>query len=1011
LQERVTVVTQNVLFDIHLADKIHTAMRIPAILQNLKNAKADLIGLEEVTLVFLESLLSEPWVRENYFVSDLRGGTVTPYGQVFLSRFPLQKLMLHQYTPHKRVIVAQLELNKRTLYVPVIHLTSNRQENSGTKRAHQLNVVFDRTCPDTGDSSDCGMDCMMMGDFNFGDHDMDGAIRGDFVDCWLTLRPEELGYTFDPAKNTLAALTSSSGLSRRFDRILVRSSTSGCWQPTEVELISTEPFSTVEGQPIFPSDHFGVRAVIRFTEPLSAVTKRSGEPEKDEAYSVPAELTREERIALRPQLRIVHTAAVVVVPPRKLWPTIQAIRKDHDKSYNRWMPHIVLLWSFIEEENFSYAADVFKGTVASFKPFKISLKEFRFFEHSRNLTVWLDPESEQGQLKRLQAELEKEFPYCCEQSGKEYGGYSPHLTVGQCATKKEALNHIANWSRNWEPLEWELGRIFLISRKDEEPFKLQYSVKLGGGDDAVAFVGEVSNGSGLTDLSSSITHSRHDEGCPLSRFLVANNCFDEEQKRKQRLVAVKLVSQACKEIVGRDRSEKIECEVLYLLGSCQMGVHSADSDVDALCIGPDSISCNRFFMELRAALEKTKTLQRAREIHDAKVPVLKVVVSGVELDLLYAPYPASAPLCPPSKLGDRALRKFKPPVLRTLSGCRDGEALLREVPNVCHFQSVLRAVKLWAKRRGLYSNAVGFLGGFSWAVLVANVCKNSKVCAASSSSSSSDANTGSKFSIAGRLFAEFFEVYNNWNWSEPVAVTPSSARYKPGLKSDLMPIITPTLPCNNSARNVSRSTLTEMQREFFRAYDLTQGYGWVTEEGLNALFQPTNFFKEYHYYLTVEVHSLARDEVEKCLGWLESRLISLIFDLEKNPSTYARPFPGSFVNLHEQVEQKEKDKGKGKGKGKQQLQAKQTKQTLELRSNFPFLGTFFVGLHKVPSGDFVSAEEVEAPPMPELNGPTVDLKTLFDGWRDKPQGNILTVTPVKRAKIVRMVPASFMPSK
>jgi hypothetical protein len=144
-------------------------------------------GLEEVTLIFLESLLSEPWVRENYYVSDYRGDTVVPYGQVLLSRFPIQKyghymylfninikmyiyifnlkyvidlskhvatrLIQHQYTPHKRVIVAQLELNKRTVYVPVVHLTSDRQESCSTKRAHQLNVVFDRTCPAIGDDA------------------------------------------------------------------------------------------------------------------------------------------------------------------------------------------------------------------------------------------------------------------------------------------------------------------------------------------------------------------------------------------------------------------------------------------------------------------------------------------------------------------------------------------------------------------------------------------------------------------------------------------------------------------------------------------------------------------------------------------------------------------------------------------------------------------------------------------------------------------------------------------
>lgn len=112
--------------------------------------------------------------------------------------------------------MAQLELNKRTVYVPVVHLTSDRQESCSTKRAHQLNVVFDRTCPAAGDDSgnvhlatlppssplthllyvqtDYAMDCFLMGDFNFGDDDNDGAIRKDFVDAWLALRPDDVGY-------------------------------------------------------------------------------------------------------------------------------------------------------------------------------------------------------------------------------------------------------------------------------------------------------------------------------------------------------------------------------------------------------------------------------------------------------------------------------------------------------------------------------------------------------------------------------------------------------------------------------------------------------------------------------------------------------------------------------------------------------------------------------------------------------------------------------------------------
>jgi len=178
----------------------------------------------------------------------------------------------------------------------------------------------------------------------------------------------------------------------------------------------------------------------------------------------------------------VVTSAIVVVPPRELWPQLQVIREQFDKSYIRWPPHVNLIYPFVPESEFPQAVVMLEKNLSSITPFRVTMSNFNYFSFGKkSATVWSNPQATPADaLHALQTTLEKTFPLFNELSTISKDGFHPHLSVGQFPGKIEAEKKIVEFSATWKPIEFVVNEVYLLARKDDQPFRFVYKIPFGG---------------------------------------------------------------------------------------------------------------------------------------------------------------------------------------------------------------------------------------------------------------------------------------------------------------------------------------------------------------------------------------------------------------------------------------------------------------------------------------------------------------------------------------------------
>ncbi|XP_041715905.1 poly(A) polymerase beta [Coregonus clupeaformis] len=391
----------------------------------------------------------------------------------------------------------------------------------------------------------------------------------------------------------------------------------------------------------------------------------------------------------------------------------------------------------------------------------------------------------------------------------------------------------------------------------------------------------------------------------LTEALKPYGVFEEELELQRRIHVLGKLNTLVKEwIHDVSETKNLPASVIdtvggkiFTFGSYRLGVHTKGADIDALCVAPRHVERTDFFSSFLDKLKQQEEVKDLRAVEEAFVPVIKLSFDSIEIDILFArlalqTIPESLDL-----RDDGLLKNLDIRCIRSLNGCRVTDEILHLVPNIENFRLTLRTIKLWAKRHNIYSNILGFLGGVSWAMLVARTCQLYPNA------------------VASTLVHKFFLVFSKWEWPNPVLLKQPEdcnlnlpvwdPRVTPSDRYHLMPIITPAYPQQNSTYNVSASTRAVMVDEFKQGLAITDEILQNKAEWAK-LFEAPNFFQKYKHYIVLLASAPTEKQHLEWVGLVESKIRILVGNLEKNEFiTLAHVNPQSFPGPKESREKEE----------------------------------------------------------------------------------------------------------
>ncbi|KAM0248155.1 hypothetical protein ACHAQJ_009572 [Trichoderma viride] len=438
---------------------------------------------------------------------------------------------------------------------------------------------------------------------------------------------------------------------------------------------------------------------------------------------------------------------------------------------------------------------------------------------------------------------------------------------------------------------------------------------------------------------------------------------ETDKRHPTRLKVLDSLQEICNEFVRKVATEKEPKNDMliknargkvFTYGSFRLGVFGPGSDIDTLIVAPKYVTREdyfKYFPDLLVTMAPQGAITDLTVVTDAFVPIIKFEYSDISIDLIFSRIIQKQIAPDFDNLKDSSLlRGLDEAELRSLNGTRVTDEILALVPEESTFKLALRAIKLWAQRRAVYANIMGFPGGVAWAMLVARVCQLYPKAATSV------------------IVNKFFLVIGQWRWPQPVLLKPIGSGPLPvrvwnpkvykGDSFHLMPVITPAYPSMCATFNITRSSMTIIQRELRRGLEISEQI-MVGKRPWSDLFVKHTFFTSgYRYYISVVSASKDKEAHKVWSGYVESKVRMLVQKLEQHSSiALAHAFNKGYDRRHlckndheiEQVQEGSlefviKDEGKDQSGETKVPKAEEKEDSSESSSAEVFTTTHYIGL-------------------------------------------------------------------